>query len=77
MSKLQLINAKSMEKLLMNLGFDKVRQKGSHAFYRHGDGRTTTVPFHISKDLARPLIREIISEINISVDEYNLLIKQL
>jgi predicted RNA binding protein YcfA (HicA-like mRNA interferase family) len=77
MSKLQLIDAKNMEKLLINLGFNKVRQKGSHVFYRHEDGRTTTVPFHISKDLARPLIREIINEINISVDEYNSLLKQL
>ena len=77
MSKLQLIDAKNMEKLLMNLGFYKVRQKGSHVFYRHEDGRTTTVPFHISKDLARPLIRVIMNEINISVDEYNSLLKQL
>ena len=77
MSKLQLINARDMEKLLMNLGFSKVRQKGSHAFYRHEDGRTTTVPFHISIDLARPLIREIMNEINISVVEYNSLLKQL
>jgi hypothetical protein len=33
MSKLQLIDAKKMEKMLMNLGFTKTRQKGSHAFY--------------------------------------------
>jgi len=47
-------------------------------FYRqHEDGRTTTVPFHVSKDLARPLIRVIMNEINISVDEYNSLLKQL
>jgi predicted RNA binding protein YcfA (HicA-like mRNA interferase family) len=77
MSKLQLINAKKMEKLLLNLGFIKTRQKGSHAFYKHNDGRTTTVPFHISKDLARPLIREILNEINISIDEYNDQLKKL
>ena len=61
----------------MNLGFNKVCQKGSHVFYRHEDGRTTTIPFHINKDLARPLIRVIMNEINISVDEYNSLLKQL
>ncbi len=42
MSKLPLINAKEMEKLLFKIGFEKSRQKGSHAFYRHPDGRTTT-----------------------------------
>ncbi|MCL2084833.1 MAG: type II toxin-antitoxin system HicA family toxin [Oscillospiraceae bacterium] len=56
------------------MGFSKIRQKGSHAFYRHADGRTTTIPFHGSKDLPRPLLREILREISLSVDEYNKLI---
>lgn len=77
MSKLQLIDARRMEKLLQCIGFERTRQKGSHVFYRHSDGRTTTVPFHSSKDLARPLIREILSEINISVDEYTSLLQKL
>lgn len=67
MSRLPLVNARKMEKILYYLGFEKVRQKGSHAFYRHADGRTTTIPFHSSKKLARPLIRVILSEINISI----------
>ena len=71
MSKLKLINAKTMEKLLLRLGFEKARQKGSHAFYRHPDGRVTTVPHHKAKVLARPLIREILREIEISIDDYN------
>ncbi|HLD70243.1 MAG TPA: type II toxin-antitoxin system HicA family toxin [Candidatus Omnitrophota bacterium] len=71
MSKLQIIDAKKMEKLLFRLGFEKIRQKGSHAFYRHIDGRTTTVPFHGGRVLARPLIREILREIEIAVDDYN------
>lgn len=71
MSKLQIIDAKKMEKLLFRLGFEKIRQKGSHAFYRHIDGRTTTVPFHAGRVLARPLIREILREIEIAVDDYN------
>ena len=75
MSKLALIDAVSMEKLLVKLEFYKVRQRGSHVFYRHADGRTTTVPFHTGKDLPRPLLREILREINLSVDEYNRLIR--
>lgn len=71
MSKLQIIDAKRMEKLLLHLGFKRVRQKGSHVFYRHPDGRTTTVPHHKSRVLAVPLIREILREIEITVDEYN------
>jgi predicted RNA binding protein YcfA (HicA-like mRNA interferase family) len=66
-----------MEKLLLKLGFQKVRQKGSHVFYRHPDGRTTSVPHHPGRDLARPLIKEILREIELSVDEYNEYLKKL
>ncbi len=46
MSKLCIIDAKRMEKLLFRLGFKRVRQNGSHVFYRHPDGRITTLPYH-------------------------------
>ncbi|MDR2727785.1 MAG: type II toxin-antitoxin system HicA family toxin [Chitinispirillales bacterium] len=75
MSRLKLINEKKKEKVLLKLGFVKKRQKGSHAFYRNADGRTTTIPFHTGKDLPRPLLREILSEIKLSVDDYNSLVK--
>jgi len=70
MSKLPRVDAKTMEKVLFYLGFQKVRQKGSYAFYRHPDGRSTTIPHHKGKDLAVPLIREILKEIKISVKEF-------
>ncbi len=70
MSRLQLTDAQTMEKLLFFLGFKRIRQKGSHVFYRHPDGRTTTVPHHKGRVLARPLIREILREIEVTVDEY-------
>ncbi|MCZ7393836.1 MAG: type II toxin-antitoxin system HicA family toxin [Candidatus Methanoperedens sp.] len=77
MSGLRIIDARKMEKLLLKLGFQKVRQKGSHVFYRHPDGRTTSVPHHPGRDLARPLIKEILREIELSVDEYNEYLKKL
>ncbi len=77
MSRLMLIDAARMEKLLFLLGFHKIRQKGSHVFYRHPDGKTTTVPHHKGRVLARPLIREILREIEISTDEYNKYLEKL
>jgi predicted RNA binding protein YcfA (HicA-like mRNA interferase family) len=59
-----------MERVLLDLGFRAVRQKGSHVFYRHSDGRTTTVPNHPGRDLARPLIREILREIELTTEEF-------
>ena len=77
MSKLRIIDAKRMEKLLFLLGFERVRQKGSHVFYRHLNGRTTTIPHHTGRVLARPLIREILREIELTVDDYNNHLKRL
>lgn len=70
MSKLPLVDAKALERLLFALGFIKTRQKGSHAFYRHPDGRTTTLPHHAGRVISRPLLREILREIELTVDEY-------
>lgn len=66
MSRLPIIDFKRMDMLLRQLGFRVVRQHGSHVFYAHPDGRTTTVPNHPGRDLARPLIREI----QLSPEEY-------
>ncbi len=76
MSKLILIDAKKMEKILLHLHFERTRQKGSHAFYRHADGRTTTLPHHPGRSLARPLIRKILNDIELSVDEYNRILEE-
>ena len=70
MTKLSIVDFKTMDKLLKKLGFEPVRQKGSHLFYRHRDGRTTTVPCHQGRDLARPLIREILREIELTPEQY-------
>lgn len=70
MSKLQICNYRLMDLLLKRLGFVILRQKGSHVFYKHEDGRTTTVPLHKGKDLPRPLIRKILRDIDLSTDDY-------
>jgi predicted RNA binding protein YcfA (HicA-like mRNA interferase family) len=77
LSGLRIIDARKMEKLLFKLGFERVRQKGSHVFYRHPDGRTTSVPHHRGRDLARPLIKEILREIELSSDEYEECLRKL
>jgi predicted RNA binding protein YcfA (HicA-like mRNA interferase family) len=69
-TRLPIVDFKTMDALLRRLGFVIVRQKGSHVFYRHADGRTTTVPNHPGRDLARPLIREIIREVEITPEQF-------
>ena len=70
MSKLPIVDFRTMEKFLLAAGFIPVRQKGSHIFYRNSDGRTTTLPNHKGRDLARPLIREILREIEIAPEDF-------
>lgn len=70
MSKLPLVNARTLEKLVLYLGFEIKRQRGSHVFYRHPDGRYTTIPHHGNKDISRSLLRAIIREINLTPEEF-------
>jgi predicted RNA binding protein YcfA (HicA-like mRNA interferase family) len=69
MTRLPVVDFRTMEKALLKLGFQVVRQKGSHVFYRHPDGRTTTLPCHPGRDFARPLTREILREIKLSPEQ--------
>ncbi len=70
MSRLPITDAKTLEKLLFKLGFKAVRQKGSHVFYRHVDGRYTTLSPHPGKQLGRSLIKQILREIELSQQGY-------
>jgi len=70
MSRLPIVNAKELEKLLLKMGFEIQRQKGSHKFYRHPDGRYTTIPHHPGEDLSRPLIKTILNQIDLPTEEF-------
>ena len=70
MTRLPVLNARTLEKVLYHLGFERVRQKGSHVFYRHTNGKTTTIPHHTGRDLARPLLREILREIDLTPEQF-------
>ncbi|MGD1120246.1 MAG: type II toxin-antitoxin system HicA family toxin [Dehalococcoidales bacterium] len=70
MTRLPIVNYRTMEKVLLNLGFVNIRSKGSHVFYRHPDRRATTLPNHPGRDLSRPLTHEILREIKITLAQF-------
>jgi predicted RNA binding protein YcfA (HicA-like mRNA interferase family) len=70
MARLTPVDPRVMDRVLRKLGFARVRQKGSHVFYRHPDGRTTTVPHHKGRDLAVPLVRASLADIRMSPDAF-------
>ena len=53
MSKILPLPAKKVVKALENIGFKQIRQKGSHLFLRHPDGRTTVVPMNPTEKIGR------------------------
>jgi len=54
---------------VLRLGFEEVRQRGSHRQYRHPDGRGTTVPFHSGRDISPTLLRKIARDVGVTVEE--------
>lgn len=55
---------------LAELGFEEIRQRGSHKQFRHADGRVTTVPFHPGRDLSPILLRRICKDIAMTLEEF-------
>lgn len=55
------------------LGFKEIRQKGSHLFMEHPDGRTTVIPSH--EEIRIGLLTKIIKEdLKIEKEEFEKLI---
>jgi predicted RNA binding protein YcfA (HicA-like mRNA interferase family) len=67
--KLPLLSPAELIRILHKLGFSEVRQRGSHRFFRHPDGRATVVPVHPGRDIGRGLLRKIMNEIEIDREE--------
>lgn len=52
------------------MGFEEIRQRGSHKYFKHPDGRATVVPIHPGRDIGRGLLRKILNEIEVTRDEF-------
>jgi len=70
MVKLPVMRPQEVASILEKLGFREIRQRGSHRQYRHPDGRGTTVPFHPGRDLSPLLLRQIVKDIGLTIDEF-------
>ena len=57
-------------RVLRRLGFEFIRQEGSHAIYRHADGRWVTVPMHEGKDICKGLLAKILKDAKVGPEEF-------
>ena len=68
--RLRMFKAKELKQALKQLGFIEIRQRGSHLFFEHPDGRITSLPIHGGNDIGRGLFRQILREIDMTPDEF-------
>jgi len=62
------MSGKDLIRLFRKLGFEVVRQRASHVFLRHPDGRRLTVPVY--EEVPVNLLTWILAEAKISREEF-------
>ena len=70
MGTVPILKPKEVAAIIETLGFQMIRQRGSHKQYRNSDGRGTTVPFHSGRDISPILLKQIIKDIGFTIDEF-------
>nr|WP_281361658.1 type II toxin-antitoxin system HicA family toxin [Methanofollis tationis] len=55
---------------LQHMGFEPIRQRGSHVILKHPDGSMTVVPVHEGEEIGRGLLRTIIRETGLTKDQF-------
>lgn len=70
MPKLPIISGKYLLRLLKKRGFVAVRKKGSHVFVESADELLrTVVPVHGNEDLGKGLLKKILNDLDVSVED--------
>jgi len=70
-ARIPMLKARDIMRVLKSLGFHQIRQRGSHIFFQHPDGRSTLIPSHSGEDIGRGLLRQILREVEISPEEFS------
>lgn len=70
MSELPILKARKLIRALERAGFQEIRRRGSHRFFRHPiSGYTTVVAVHGGEDIDRSLLADILDDIHMSAEE--------
>jgi predicted RNA binding protein YcfA (HicA-like mRNA interferase family) len=71
MTRLRLVAYRELRKLAEKAGFRWVRREGSHNTFRNEEGSIIVIPDHGSQVIVRPLLRKILRDMGISIEEYH------
>ncbi len=69
MTKLPRLTARQIISVLQKAGFSLARQSGSHMIYKNAAGKRVTVPFHAAKTLHPKVLRNILRDADLSVEQ--------
>jgi len=71
MSRLPSLTARKLVRALKRAGFVEDRQRGSHLIVVHPETMArTVVPIHPGRTIREPLLRAIVRDASLSVDEF-------
>ena len=73
--KLPRVSASEAARVLEKAGFFLARQSGSHRIYKNADGLRVTVPYHSGKELHPKILKSILRDANLTVEEFLELMK--
>ena len=77
MTKLRLVTYKELRKVAEAADFEWQRGQGSHNTFKNPQGRIVVIPNHGSQVIVRPLLRKILRDLGLSVDEYHKILDRL
>ncbi len=77
MTRLRLVAYRELRKVAERAGFQWVRREGSHNAFRNEEGRIVVIPDHGSQVIVRPLLRKILRDMGISLEEYHRLLDEM
>jgi len=66
--KMPRITAADVMRALEKINFFLSRQSGSHKIYKNNDGKRVTVPFHSGKILHPKVLRNILSDAELTIE---------
>lgn len=77
MSCLKFLPYRDLAKVAEASAFQWVRCRGSDNVFRSADGRAVVIPDHGRQVIVRPLLRKLIRDIGLTVEEYSALVDSL
>jgi len=76
-SRLKLLVYSDLARVAEAAGFNWVRRRGSHNTFRSQDGKVVVIPDHGHHVITRPLLRKIVRDMGLTVEEYNQLVESI